>query len=116
MLSNGGDGERGERPPHFISDIINTYDKKTHAHTHACMHPRKRARPARTFHEPHRACTSSLASCRTRAHSLVLAPPSKADEERAAAPEAAPMVCERALQARALVTAARQAVVNGTWG
>ena len=50
------------------------------------------------------------------AHSLVLAPPSKADEERAAAPEAAPMVCERALQARALVTAARQAVVNGTWG
>ena len=48
---------------------------------------------------------------------LVPASPSKPDEERAAAvPEAAPAVCERALQARALVAAARQAVVNGTWG
>lgn len=48
--------------------------------------------------------------------SLVPASLSKPDEEKAAAPEAALAVCERALQARALVTAARQAVVNGTWG
>ena len=50
------------------------------------------------------------------AHSLVPVSPSEPDAERTATPKAAPVVCERALQARALVAAARQAVINGTWG